>query len=361
MYEKKNGKISAHFHSRVMSFIKAFSGKRIVSFLIILLGMFSLEAAEDRAENPNQGMLEQPIEEFQVPVYANDIAAIVNNEIVTMTRLMREVSYFIPEIQRISRSQADFQKRIREYQEFVLNAFIERILIVGDFKSKGGQMSDHYEKKEYEAYIHNRFNDDRTAFAQYLRENGQSVREFKKDIRESAIVNYVLSEVQKSKSEVSPTKIKEYYNEHIQDFIVDRQIFVKKISLSGKNCTDEELQTKLSNLKQSIESGDKIHTIIKTFSDSPKSCDIGWVRVDDMIPEFADVLRRLGVGEYTTPIFLDGTAYILFVADEKPAKKFTLDEVSSDIENILVAKYQKEAKEHYIKKLREKAYIKIFL
>ncbi|MDR2776851.1 MAG: peptidyl-prolyl cis-trans isomerase [Puniceicoccales bacterium] len=344
-----------------MSFIKAFSGKRVISFLIILLGMFSLEAVEDLAENSNQDILEQPTEEFQVPVYADDIAAIVNNEIVTVTRLMREVSYFIPEIQKISGSQVDFQKKVREYQEFVLNAFIERILIVEDFKSKGGQMSDHYEKKEYEACIHNRFNDDRTAFARYLRANGQSVREFKKDIRENAIVNYVLSEVQKSKSEVSPTKIKEYYNEHIQDFIIDRQIFVKKVSFSKENYTDEELQTKLSNLKQAIESGDKIHTIIKTFSDSPKSCNIGWVCADDMIPEFADALRRLGIGEYTAPIFLDGTVYILFVVDEKPAKKFTLDEVSGDIENILATKYQKEAKEHYIKKLKEKAYIKIFL
>ncbi|MDR2432797.1 MAG: peptidyl-prolyl cis-trans isomerase [Puniceicoccales bacterium] len=329
--------------------------------MIILLGVFTLEAAEDWAENPSQEILTQSTEEFQMPVYANDIAAIVNNEIVTMTRLMLEVSYFIPEIQKISKSQADFQKKIREYQEFVLNAFIERILIVGDFKSKGGQISDHYEKKEYEAYIHDRFNDDRTAFAQYLRTNGQSVREFKKDIRESAIVNYVLSEVQRSKTEVSPTKIKEYYNEHIQNFIADRQIFVKKISLLRKNYTDEQLQTKLSNMKCAIESSDKVHAVIKTFSDNPRSCDIGWVCVDDMIPEFADALGKLGVGEYTTPIFLDDTVYILFVADEKPAKKFTLDEVSSDIENVLAAKYQKEAKEHYIKKLKEKAYIKIFL
>ncbi|MDR1233156.1 MAG: peptidyl-prolyl cis-trans isomerase [Puniceicoccales bacterium] len=344
-----------------MSFIKAFSRKRVAAFLMILLGIFPLEAVEDQAEDPEHKMLEQSPEEFQVPVYANDIAAIVNNEIVTMTRLMREVSYFIPEIQKISRSQADFQKRIREYQELVLNAFVERILIVGDFKSKGGQMSDHYEKKEYEAYLRDRFNDDRTAFAQYLRANGQSVREFKKDIRESAIVNYVLSEAQKSKSEVSPAKIKEYYNEHIQDFIVDRQIFVKKISLSKENYTDEELQIKLSNLQQAIKSGDKIHAIVKTFSDSPKSCNIGWVCVDDTIPEFADALRKLGIGEYTASIFLDGRVYILFVADEKPAKKFTLDEVSSDIENVLAAKYQKEAREHYIKKLKEKAYIKIFL
>jgi peptidyl-prolyl cis-trans isomerase SurA len=144
------------------------------------LEIFALEAVQGRAENSNQEALAQSTEEFQVPVYANDIAAIVNNEIVTMTRLMREVSYFRPEIKKISKSQADFQKKCREYQEFILNVLIEKILIVKDFKSKGGQMSDHYEKKEYEAFLNDRFNDDRTALVQYLRANGQSVRKVKK-------------------------------------------------------------------------------------------------------------------------------------------------------------------------------------
>ncbi|MDR2779042.1 MAG: SurA N-terminal domain-containing protein [Puniceicoccales bacterium] len=340
-----------------MFFRKIFSKKRIVSFLIVLLGVSQLEAVEDSSWKEE----EQLAEELQMPVYVDDIAAIVNNEIITMTKLMREVYHFIPEIQRMSRTRADFQKKVRECQEFVLDAFIERILIVADFKSKGGQMSDHYEKKEFEACIHNRFNDDRMAFAEYLRSNGQSVREFKKDIRDHAIVNYVLAEVQKSKPEVSPTKIKEYYNEHIQDFILDRQIFVKEISLLKKNYTNEELGVKLSNLEQAIKSDSNIHSIIKNFSDSPKTSDIGWVCVDDMIPEFANALRGLEIGEYTIPIFLDNIVCILFVADEKPAKKFTLDEVSDDIENILTIKYQVEAKEHYIKKLKEKAYIKIFL
>ncbi|MDR1891216.1 MAG: peptidyl-prolyl cis-trans isomerase [Puniceicoccales bacterium] len=329
-------------------FRKVFSKIKIGSFLIILLGVFQLEATANLTEDPNSEIAEQSMLELQTPVYADDVAAIVNNEIITMTKLMQEVSYFIPEIQKISRSQADFQKKVRECQEFVLNAFIERILVVADFKSKGGQMSDHYEKKEYEAYIHNRFDDDRMAFAKHLRANGQSVREFKKDIRENAIANFVLSEVQRSKPEVSPARIKEYYEEHIQDFILDRQIFVKKFSLSKDNYTDEELQTKLPNLEQAIKSGDNVS-------------NIGWVCVDDMIPEFANALRGLGVGEYTPPIFLNGAICVLFVADEKPAKKFTLDEVSDDIEDMLAVKYQKEAKENYIKKLKEKAYIKIFL
>jgi parvulin-like peptidyl-prolyl isomerase len=80
-----------------------------------------------------------------------------------------------------------------------------------------------------------------------------------------------------------------------------------------------------------------------------------------MVPEFVDALRELKVGEYTPPILLDGTIYMLFVADEKPAEKFTLDEVGNDIEHFLAVKYQEEAKGRYIKKLREKAYIKVFL
>jgi peptidyl-prolyl cis-trans isomerase SurA len=298
---------------------------------------------------------------FQIPVYSNDVVAIVNDEIVTMSQLMKEVAPFVPHIRAESRSQVEFQKKIRECQEMVLNAFIERILIVADFKAKGGKIPDNYEQKEYEAHIASKVNGDRLAFAKYLRENGQSVREFKKSIKEHIIVSFVLSEVQKLKTEISPLKIKEYYNAHPQVFLVDRQIFVKGIALDRQKYDDKELASKLVALKQAIESGDKIQTLIEKFSDFPKSPQLEWVSIGEMVPTFANALGGLQVGESTTPFEVDGKIYILFVMDEKPAKKFTLDEARDDIENILTVKYQMEAKKKFIDKLREKAYIKTFL
>jgi parvulin-like peptidyl-prolyl isomerase len=299
--------------------------------------------------------------DLQSPVYRNDIAAIVNNEIITTTQLMREVSFFLPKIRAMVKSENEFQREVRKCQEILLNMMIEKILIVTDFNSKGGKMPDTYETKEYEAHIQSRFNGDRVAFAQYLRDNGQSVREFKKDIRERAIVGFVMHSLQDTKPEVSPVQVKEYYDSHIGDYFIDRQVFVKEIDLLKGGRSDDELQEKLAHLLDAIKSGADIQSLIERFSDSPKTANIGWVSVGDVIPELATALERLHVGQFSEPVTLAHKICVLFVSDEKPAKKFTLEEVKKDIEDRLITKYQAEVSANYIKKLKEQAYIKIFL
>ncbi|MDR2737734.1 MAG: peptidyl-prolyl cis-trans isomerase [Puniceicoccales bacterium] len=335
----------------------------MIACLAVFFGVHSgfVAAAEEVSASAVQTEAPEQSEVFQLPVYADDIAAIVNNEIITMTQLMREVSFFVPRIRAESRSQKEFRAKIKECQRFIMNALIEKILIVTDFKDRGGRMPDNFEKKEYDAHIHDRFNDDRVAFTKFLRDNGQSVREFKRDIRERAIVGFVLHELQKTKPEVSPAKIREYYNEHRSEFTRDRQILVKEIVLLKSKYSEEELLEKLAKLNDEISSGENIHLIVENFSDSPKSSEIGWVSADDMIPAFAEAVRDLHNGEFTQPIDLGNKICVLFISAEKPAEKRTLGEARDDIERKLAASYQVQMKENYVKKLKKKAYIKIFL
>ncbi|MDR1414045.1 MAG: peptidyl-prolyl cis-trans isomerase [Puniceicoccales bacterium] len=343
-----------------MSSLQKFSSTLIFTFCLLFSATTPAVAGE-AASSPAPESEEFNREKFQVPIYSNDIVAIVNNEIVTATQLMKEIAPFIPRIRAESRSQADFLKKIREYQEVVLNAFIERILIVEEFKSRGGRVPESYERKEYESYVANEFAGDRVAFSKYLMENGQSVREFKKSIRDHTIVSFVLSDVQKSKTEISPIKIRDYYDSHSQDFVIDRKIFIKSIILEKGKYSPEELAAKLAALQQAFESRDSIQTLIEKFSDFPQASQIEWISIGDLIHSFVDAINNTQIGRLSNPVELDGKIYILFPMDEKPAKKFTLDEVKGNIEEVLASKYQMEVKRKFIDKLREKAYIKIFI
>jgi peptidyl-prolyl cis-trans isomerase SurA len=330
-------------------------------FLIACLtvsGGITSTAADEHGDGQTE---EVAVEDFKLPVYRNDIAAIVNDEIITMTQLMREVSFYVPKIRAESRSQEEFHRKIYECQKFFLTMAIERLLIVADFKAKGGKMPENYDAKEYEAFVHGRFNDDRAAFAKYLRDTGQSVREFKKNIRDSAIVGFTMHELQKTRPEVSSAKISEYYNEHIQEYIVDRRIFVKKFDLLGGDRDTDGLSEKLATIGGGICAGLDVGPMATKLGYTLETEEIGWICPDDMLPIFADRLAETPVGECTAPIVLDDRICLLFVADEKPAKKFTLEEVSDDIEQKLATRYRIEIVDAYLKKLKDKAYIKIFL
>jgi parvulin-like peptidyl-prolyl isomerase len=123
----------------------------------------------------------------------------------------------------------------------------------------------------------------------------------------------------------------------------------------------EELEKKLSELDMAIASGESIHLIVSTFSDLPRSSEIGWVSADDLVPEFADAVRSLRQGEFSKPIDLGGKICVLFASNERPATQLTLGDASEEIERRLIMQYQAEIKENYIKKLKDRAYIKIFL
>ncbi|MDR1595359.1 MAG: peptidyl-prolyl cis-trans isomerase [Puniceicoccales bacterium] len=345
-----------------MSFFDRLWNCVIIAVCVVFLSVSGARCEDvvDFVSDEISDNMETSRENNLIPVYANDIAAIVNDEIITVAQVMRGVAYFLPQIRAESWSLADFNRKIHEAKNTVLNAMIEKILIVSDFKAKGGRIPDGLCKKEYEAHVRNRFNGDRVAFAKFLRESGKSVREFKKDIEESVVVSFVVSDILKSKMEISPAKIREYYDEHIQDFIVDRQVFVSEISIAKKNYGENELQSKIAAVVAAIKNGKDLQHITSTFSDFRKN-QIGWVVVDQLIPEFSDVVRGLQSGEFSEPVVTDDRVYIFFVSDERPAKKFAIGEVNSDIERILAAKYKTEVRDNYVKKLKERAYVKIFL
>lgn len=297
---------------------------------------------------------------FSNPVFADDIVAIVDNNIITMNQLFSEMHPFVQRIQSESRTQQEFDRKILELRNNILNAHIERILIVADFKSKGGQIPESYEKKEYENYIREYFNDDRVAFAKYLRDHGKSVRDFKRDIKEHAIVRFVLNNIQDAKPEVSPNAIQEYYNSHIEDFTQKEELHVYSIIFS-KTSNADILSSKIKETTDILSSCEDITTALSSFKDDPKTTDMGWVSRDEVIPAYYDALANLSIGQYSTPINIDDKTIILVVTDIKPSKTISIDEAKGTIEQQLWQQFHQSTKNNYIQRLKDRADIKIFL
>ena len=325
----------------------------ILSFLLMIFSHDTVVANDVTTEASSEIT-------FSHPIFADDIVAIVNNDIITMSQLVREMYPFISRIRSESRSQQEFDKKLIELRNNILNAHIERILIVADFKSKGGQIPESYEKKEYENHIREYFNDDRVSFAQYLRDHGQSVRDFKRDIKDHAIVRFVLNNIQDGKSEVSPNAIKEYYNSHIQDFTTKEELHIYSIIFSKTSDTDI-LSSKIKETTDILSSCDDIITALSSFKDDPKTTDMGWVSRDEVIPAYSDALSNLSIGQYSLPINTDDKTVILVVTDIKPSKTLSIDEAKSAIEQRLWQQFHQSAKESYIQRLKDRADIKLFL
>src|SRR5882762_4637188 len=65
--------------------------------------------------------------------YANGIAAIAEDHVITVDDIRREVGPLIPEIQRKSHNEKEFNEQLEALQEDVVQNLIDRVLIVKEF------------------------------------------------------------------------------------------------------------------------------------------------------------------------------------------------------------------------------------
>lgn len=340
--------------------------KRLLKSLIICAGLVlilpNLRADSDLNADMDAKAAINPRNDdrdSRIPAYFNEIAAIVDDDVITMERVRMDIAPLIGQIEAQSRNEQEFRENLFNAELDAINSTINRKLIVRSFLAKGGKISDTYEKKEYESYLQRVFGGNRLEFAKHLKEYGKSVREFKSDVKERAIINFMLSELRDAQPEVSPAKIKEYYDSHLSEFFKPREVELKQIVVFNENGV--ETPPKLAAVKQALLNGEDFESVAKQYSDSFINYNIGYVYPEELIPEVATAIKGLPIGGYSLPITLSGASYIFFLSGEHPANQQTLQEASPAIRDRLTYQYQEEARIKWLQNLRKSAYIKIFL
>ena len=69
-----------------------------------------------------------------------------------------------------------------------------------------------------------RFEGDRSKFLAYLRSQGKTLRDYRRDIEENIIYQYMQGQQRKSQSVVSPVRIETFYNENKDRFYREDEV-----------------------------------------------------------------------------------------------------------------------------------------
>src|SRR5690606_7801110 len=89
--------------------------------------------------------------------YTNGIAAQVNDQIITLEALRKEVAPLVPEVRRSSRTRTEFDRNIQMITREILQNMIDQILIIKEFDEKGYRIPQSYLDNEYDDYITKEF------------------------------------------------------------------------------------------------------------------------------------------------------------------------------------------------------------
>ncbi|MBC7366780.1 MAG: peptidylprolyl isomerase [Undibacterium sp.] len=299
--------------------------------------------------------------------FANGIAAIAEEKVITVDDIRREISPLIPQIQRDARNEKEFNEKLESLQDSVIQDLIDKVLIIKEFR----KAKDEKEVRHIPAsYIDNRiaetlseqFDNDRSKFLAYLRAKGVTPRDYRKEVEEDIIYHYMQQQQKKSQSVVSPVRIETFYRENKDRFYQEDSVHLRLIQLSrADNATDAELKIKADEILTKFRAGSKFEDLAQEYSQDSrraKGGDWGWVKRSDLKDDFKNPLFVLKPGEITAPLMLTEGCFLLFAEERKYAGNQAIDEVRDQIERMLITQMARTGQERWLERLRRNGYVK---
>jgi peptidyl-prolyl cis-trans isomerase SurA len=295
--------------------------------------------------------------------FANGIVAVAEEKIITVADVMQEIGPLIPQLRNSARNEKEFQEGLERLQDDAIQNLIDRVLIVKEFrKDEKRQIPQQYIENAISEELAERFEGDRSKFLAYLRSKGQTIRDYRREVEENIIFQYMQGQQRKSQSIISPVRIETYYNENKDRFYREDEVHLRLIQITRTDAeTDVSLMEQGRMIAARFKAGEKFEDLAKQFSKDlkrSKGGDWGWLKRSDFRKEFSEVAFNLKKGDASDPILLPEGAFLLFAEDRRFAGIQPLDEVRDQIERVLVQQMGRAAQERWLERLRRNGYVK---
>jgi parvulin-like peptidyl-prolyl isomerase len=300
----------------------------------------------------------------------NGIAGVVNNEAITLQDIQRQTYLEEQDLrnQQISGkiSKEEMISKIRERWSTVLDSLIEKKLILQDYKKKGYNFPDYYFDHAEKQQIRDAYGGDRQALIKTLEERGQTLADWKKDARETFIVQQMRIINAKRYITISPHMIEAYYQQHVRDFLQPDRVKMRMIYLAPGS--SENVEATAKEVLNKVESGEDFAGLAKKYSDYNRAGgglfqdNNGWAEREGLKGELAEFAFQLRPGQSSGLISLptaDGRPayYILHVEEVKKATVTPLSSIRDAIESTLQAVESEKVQRDWIERLKREAYI----
>jgi len=324
-----------------------------------MLGLFALGVA-------SSGMAQNTIN--------NGVAAVVNSEAITFRDVLAQTQMEEDDLraqQQAGKITDDERKqRIKDRRKTVLDSLIDTRLIIQDYKKKGYNFPDYYFDREERQRIRDQFGGDRQALVKTLEDRGITLADWKKNIRETFIVQQMRQINAKRFITISPHMVEEYYQNHVRDFLQPDRVKLRMIYLAPESSPDVEATAK--EVLSQVESGSDFSQLARKYSDYNRAGgglfqeNNGWVERDGLKSELAEAAFQLRPGQASGIISLSTAQgakafYILLVEEVKKATVTPLSSIRDAIESTLVAAESEKVQKDWIDRLKRDAYIEKFL
>ena len=287
------------------------------------------------------------------------IVAIVNDDIITNYDIEKFLLPMIEQYKKIYSEDA-LDAKLKGLEENVLERLIEEKLILLEAKRINFEVGKKEVNEKFDKIV-NKF-PSREQFEISLERQGQTTKELKKQIREGIVIKKMVNYFVGSRVEISQTDIEEYYQDHLQDFILEEEYKVRHIFISKKGRDPILLKQDVDNVKARIQKGDDFAELAKSFSNGPNAPlggDLGFVKRGQFQAQLDEIITTLNINDTAGPVESDRGFHFLKLEAKKDVSIQPIEEVEPYVRNLLFKEAVKEKRNSWIEEVKLRSFIEI--
>jgi peptidyl-prolyl cis-trans isomerase SurA len=294
----------------------------------------------------------------------NGISAVVNDSAVTFMEVQTFSKRALEAAARRSRTQADFDGESLKITKAALEQLIDRRLIVQEYKSTGGAISESAVDDILKKQIKREFGDPIT-FSKMLRQAGRTYESYRKEEVDMLIFGLMVRNKIAQEIVISPKRIERLYNQDQEKYRVGERAKFRMIVVEASRHARGEPRKIAEQVLVKARAGEDFAKLANEFSDDAritKGGDRGWIedKETSLAKELKAAVFSLQAGQVSDVIELGGTAFVIKVEERKPAQIKPITEVRIAIEKQLRDQERDRLQTAWLKRLRKKAFIAYF-
>jgi len=293
-----------------------------------------------------------------------EIIAQVNDRIIVLSEYKKSLESMRQELQQSGASGLDLEGRFREQSKDALRDLIDHELLVQKAMELGLN-ADTDVIKRLDEIRRNMNLPSMEALEEAVAKQGLVYEDFKQNLRDSFLTQWVIQREVGSHIQVPPEEIKTYYDQHQKELEQPEGVTLQQILISTEGKPPEELQALRQKAEQVLakaKTGDDFAELARQNSDDASAGqggNVGFFEGGSLSPEIESAIRSLQKNQVSDLIETKYGLMILKLLSRTQAGVPPLSEVESRINERLYLERIQPALREYLTRLRQESFISI--
>ena len=317
-----------------------------------------------KVEQPRVAPAPVPVPVGKSPKVVNTIAAIVNDEIVTLYEVNHEAQPVIREAEKKSTLDNDARNQIRRA---ALEHLVEKRLIDQKIKELNIKVTDEEIRQAIDDVKKQNNMASQEVLVSALASQGLTFEQYRTQLQEQIEKLKLVSMEVRAKIQVGESEMREYYEANRVKYSEEetfraRHIFFRTNEKAPAEDIKRSMSTALMVLSEA-KGGKDFAELAKSYSEDPAARKdggaLGTFKKGDMMPELEASILAMKPGEVSELVYTTSGFHIVKLEERTSGKMKPFESVKAEIEDALYRKKSEERFSQWAKELRSKASIEM--